>query len=881
MAAIDLDEVQKDLERRFAAAKPDFYSRRIIFWRDEAGEFKELIGGLRLEGVKIVKLTGSNTFAVKKLLCHDDTESDYLVYDPRSFSKDDDNWLINIQLYSEEFRADLNSIWMNEMELPAELRGTVKKYGKFFQAKERRERVKKLSGSIKKPSDLHLAVMAAICGCGELKPNNIVRSVLEAGLKTDENRVYGDFKKYGAVEAFWNMSARAVGYIGIGGDGTNLKDLAFHILLTAASQSVPLLMQNDVLKDLISVNHQSRCYDIVDEWLHGNNGKKIRQYKEIARFAEEEFGLSERFSELNIEDIAETEVFPCIDECILSALMQQISDNNIQADLIKNMAEKRRSKIWYSESISPYYEGLLQAANMKLFKDKHAAGFHTMEAHRLWNDYTSDYYKMDSFYRRFHLCCQKVLKFHSPSLNDLFQNVKDRIEGLYSRWFLEELGENWIKAAEDELRQNGRISEVPQQENIYRDRVAGCDSRVFVVISDAFRYEAAAELCEQLRLEMQCKVTLNSVQAIFPTVTKFGMAALLPHRKLAISENDRGVLSVLADGQSTESGYRDKVLKAANSKSVALKYLDIINKKSAERSALVKGMDVVYIYHDTVDEAGHISDSAVFSACSDAIDEIKNLVRIIVNDLYGVNILITADHGFLYTSEPLKEDAKVDKTTPSSQDVETDRRYLIARAGAKPNNLLPVKFIGTEAGYEAWTPRGRMCIKKKGSGLNFVHGGVSLQEMAVPVIEFKHLRSDSSAYKQNRDKIDTKPAALVLLSTGHKISNMIFALDFYQKEAVGGNCKAATYSLYFTDAEGKIISDKQKITADRTEPEEKKRIFRCKFSLRSQSYRSSDSYYLVIVDEENKRKPPVREEFCIDIAFAADEFDFFKGDLGR
>lgn len=31
--------------------------------------------------------------------------------------KDDDNWLINVQIYSREFRADLNSIWMDEMEL--------------------------------------------------------------------------------------------------------------------------------------------------------------------------------------------------------------------------------------------------------------------------------------------------------------------------------------------------------------------------------------------------------------------------------------------------------------------------------------------------------------------------------------------------------------------------------------------------------------------------------------------------------------------------------------------------------------------------------------------------------------------------------------------
>ena len=56
---------------------------------------------------------------------------------------------------------------------------------------------------------------------------------------------------------------------------------------------------------------------------------------------------------------------------------------------------------------------------------------------------------------------------------------------------------------------------------------------------------------------------------------------------------------------------RDKVLKAANPASVALQYKNIIGMKRADRSALVKGMEVVYIYHDTIDEASHTSDTAV------------------------------------------------------------------------------------------------------------------------------------------------------------------------------------------------------------------------------------------------------------------------------
>ncbi len=40
--------------------------------------------------------------------------------------------------------------------------------------------------------------------------------------------------------------------------------------------------------------------------------------------------------------------------------------------------------------------------------------------------------------------------------------------------------------------------------------------------------------------------------------------------------------------------------------------------------------------------------------------------------------------------------------------------------------------------------------------MNFVHGGISLQEMVVPVIEYHYLRNDSMEYRRNKQKYDTK-----------------------------------------------------------------------------------------------------------------------------
>lgn len=869
MASMDLQKIIQDLNRRFAAPLPEFYQRRIIFWYDEDREFEDKVEELVLQNASVLVLTGNNTFAAKKLLAADDTTSNYLVYSPLRYEKPEDNWLINIELYSEEFRADLNSIWMDEMGLPnnATVRRMVKGYRKFFNSIERRKSVAAMAQNITTASQLHLAVMASICGLKNAQPASIIRAVLSQCLELDSNSIYQDFVKYGAQNAFWVMVAQATGYSE--GDDVDLGHLATHIMLTAATRT----MRSEFLVGLdsfISTPHQSYCYDLVSDWLQSDDNDGLYQ---IARFVEYEARLSQRFDNMEVEDLKDTECFPCINECILKHLMKDISDYIINVDAISAVVEKRRTMVWY-DAVSCYYEGILQVANMQAFFHDHATGFHLAQARQIWKAYTTDYYKMDSYYRQFHLCFDRSLTVSNEVLDDLFKHVVEKVEGLYNGWFLNQLGTNWSDVCADELAQHGRILEVSQQEQFYRSRVASCDSRVYVIISDALRYEVAASLTEQLRRETQSKVALDSVQGVFPTITKFGMAALLPHTKLNVVQKANGGVSVLADGASTEMPNRDKVLKGAHGASVALQYKNIIKMKRADRQALVRGMDVVYIYHDKVDEASHTADNLVFSACDDAINEIKNIVRIICNEFGGTRIFITADHGFLYTYSPLTEDDKVDKTSFNQQDVEYGRRYALMQQGANPDYLLPIKFVDEESGLVAFAPRENVRIKMSGGGLNFVHGGISLQEMVVPVIDYQYLRSSSKTYQRNRDKYDTKPVTLSLLSATRKISNMIFSLNFYQKEAVGDNRSACNYQLYYTDASGKQISDVARIIADKTSDTAQERTFRCSFNLKSLKYSNRDSYYLVILDESGVQ-PPQREEFQIDIAFALDEFNFF------
>lgn len=864
---MDADKVIQDLNRRFAAPLPEFYLRRIIFWHDEDGEFEDKLDDVVINGVTIVRLTGNNTFAVKKLI-HDDRTSNLLIYNPLAIDNPDNDWLMDAKLYSEEFRADLISMWMDEMEIvstPA-MRKQVKEYRKFFNAQSRRAKIMAQSSIPSTPVQLQKAVMAALCGIKAAVPSDILRCVLSAGLDDDFNSIYQDFITYGAKDAFWQMAYQGTGYFE---DEPSIHRLAVHILLTASTRSmrVELLKGLDLL---ISVPHQSYCYDFVSDWSHSDENDKLYQ---IARRVEEEAKLTMRFSNYEISDIADTECFPCINEVILTKIMTDISNHLIDPVKITAIVEKRRAFIWYDE-VKNYYEGIQFIANMQSFYKEHSGGFHLTNAKAIWKEYTTEYYKMDEYYRGFHLCFQRSLMQSNPELDDMFKHIVSVVEGLYTNWFLGELGTNWSNICADDLAVYGKIPEISQQVDFYNHRIKNADARYFVIISDALRYEVAVSLTEQLQREAQCQVKLDSMQGVFPTITKFGMAALLPHSSLSVEYKNEERLVVLADGQSTESNNRDRVLKGANPNSIALHYKNIIGMKRADRQELVKGMDVVYIYHDEIDEAAHGNESDVFFACDEAIQELKNLVRVIVNDFGAANIIITADHGFLYTYSPLAEDNKVDKTGFNGQDVEYGRRYAIMRKGASPEYLTPVKFNCGSDQFDGFAPRESIRIKMNGGGLNFVHGGISLQEMVVPVIEYHHLRNSSAEYQRNRQKYDTKPVQVNLLSANRKISNMIFSLNFYQSEAVSGNRESAVYNAYFTDVNGRTISDIQKIIADKSSANAQERTFRCTFNLKLLQYSSTETYYLII-QEESGLIAPQRIEFQIDIAFSVGGNNFF------
>lgn len=856
MAEMDLETVAAELSRRFAAELPEFAARRVIFWQDPEREFADRIGELSLPGVTVAVRTGRNEFALKKRICMDEPDANFLVYCPWQPERLEEDWLLNVELWGETFRADRVSLWMEEMGLPdgAGLRGVLTQYRKFFGAKDRRARAARLAAKEHTPGGARLAVLAALSGAAEASPHAVTEAVLRGGLDEAQNGAWQKFFTYGAEEDFRSMAETAYGWDG----GGTLADLASYLFLAAASRTMDLSLAG------LSAGRGSRqayCYDFVTDWLRRDEAGALPTVQAV----EARLGLAGRLAPYAASMLLRTGVFPCIHVCVLKKLFEEAAEG-VHTEAVREAAEARRGLPWF-DRWKDWYDALLQLAAMESFRQAHEEDFHYVKAEELWRAYTAELYRMDTLYRKFQQDFQKMRAGEEPALDDGVRSAAEAAEVLYGGWFLKELGGSWVRCAAEDFAEAGCVCGVPQQTAFYAEKVQDAPGRVFVIISDALRYEVGAELAETLRRTFRCRVRLEAREAVFPTATKFGMAALLPHRTLTAVKKAGG-FAVLADGRPTDAPRREAVLRARKASSAALRAEDILRARREERKAMVKGKDVVYIYHDRIDEMSHVSDEDAFRACGEAVAEISSLVRIIGNDFGGAHVLITADHGFLYTYSPLREDSKAD----GGEGEEIDRRYVIAKAGASPQDLLPVAWPMGGGTYAAFAPYPNVRIRKKGGGLNFVHGGLSLQELAVPVLDCHLLRTESREYRLSRDAIDARPVELALLTSVRKITSAVVRLQFFQKEPVGGSREAAAYTAAFVDDTGRAVSDVQRLFADRTDEDSSRRVLRAEFRLKPVAFQPHRTYYLRL-QEESGRLAPVNESFQISLAFRPEDYE--------
>jgi hypothetical protein len=190
---------------------------------------------------------------------------------------------------------------------------------------------------------------------------------------------------------------------------------------------------------------------------------------------------------------------------------------------------------------------------------------------------------------------------------------------------------------------------------------------------------------------------------------------------------------------------------------------------------------------------------------------------------------------------------------------------MLAETDTELDDALSISMkylLGKETSLKALVPKGVIRYRVQGGGANYVHGGVSLQEITVPVIKFKNIRKD----KYKATKVQVK-----LTNISRKITNRITYLEFFQTELVDEKKIPLKLKLYFVDEEGNRISNENIIIADSRSKNPENRTYREKFTLRDMAYDKNKEYYLILEDEDEAvEKIYERIPFTIDLLFSDD-----------
>jgi hypothetical protein len=355
---------------------------------------------------------------------------------------------------------------------------------------------------------------------------------------------------------------------------------------------------------------------------------------------------------------------------------------------------------------------------------------------------------------------------------------------------------------------------------------------------------------------------IEVMQGVIPSTTKFGMASLLPGKNFVVDEKGEITVDDL-NIQGTEN--RGKILANYSKDALAIGYYDMVDMKRQDYKAAFEGRKLIYIYHNVIDAVGDkpLTERNVFGAVEKAFKDLALLVKNLVNHVSATNIFITADHGFLYRRSPLTEVEKIGKHNIES--IGAGRRHMLAETDTELDDALSISMkylLGKETSLKALVPKGVIRYRVQGGGANYVHGGVSLQEITVPVIKFKNIRKD----KYKATKVQVK-----LTNISRKITNRITYLEFFQTELVDEKKIPLKLKLYFVDEEGNRISNENIIIADSRSKNPENRTYREKFTLRDMAYDKNKEYYLILEDEDEAvEKIYERIPFTIDLLFSDD-----------
>lgn len=436
------------------------------------------------------------------------------------------------------------------------------------------------------------------------------------------------------------------------------------------------------------------------------------------------------------------------------------------------------------------------------------------------------------------------------------ENLKQHLDKDYAD-FTNELNIAWMDCVRQTSAGFGSISIIGRQAEFYQKMVKNCDTKQVVIVSDAFRYELAAELVNNLAAKKHI-ATLEAMLASMPTETKYTKLTLFPHAALKLDN-----LEMLVDGVARPSlDSRTQLLNQYKSNAVCVDYATIMQQNQQTNRELFKH-PLVYIMHNTVDDAGHSNSAIEFTnACNKAIEELRTLI-LRLHDYYNVvNIIVTSDHGFLFQDLPIED---YSKHQIAEDTLERKTRYYLSASPAFAHGIakFPLHAVSpmrSEQNIYVGVPCGTNRLAAPGGGYQFAHGGMALEEVIVPVVICRYQRKNDAKSK----------VGVSLVSPNLSVVSSNLKIALVQTEAVDTLHQERVITCALYDGEN-TVTPVIEITLNSTDEElTTSRMFNLTLTLNAVV--QSNRLELRVYDKEDLLNPLIRQSVINNTLIERDEF---------
>lgn len=825
MNVIDMikDKINIERERK---------GRAIVFWYDpNEQETLETLEKAFPE-ISVRPLTERNFFTLKLEIELEKPKESFLLYSNNPKPEHKNNYLLDILMYGTEFKSDDTALLAEVLSINDHiLRKLMQQYPLFFKNKERKMSLGRVLPSNASEEILELSILAVLTGSKVPEARVIAKNILLSGLTLESNELVTKIVKFYS----WDRTVKII-------------QQYFGILLEKSETILQELME------ILYYQHFRRntewqpkeweakwnstspniCALFIDDWMNSNETEQETLQKYLMDW-ETKHTLGRILHSRSIEEIEKITTVPVVDALIIEKYVAEFDLELIDADMWLKRINNRLITYWgRKSSYISIYRALYHATKMVDYKNKFTCETDT----DVYDKYAKVWYLVDQAYRKFMYCYTKI------DQREWLKDIPLKITNWYENEFLVRLGQEtnlWLE------QDSG--TKLKKQTSFYHSYISDIldkeTTRVFVIISDALRYESAVELKEKLNLHTNGKAHIQPMLASLPSYTKLGMASLLPHKLLTIRDN--GI--VLADGQSTDGlNNRQRVIQSNEPKSAAWSLSEFQEWTRQESEEKLKGKRLIYLYHDVIDAIGDTrkTERETYGAVEKAIEDLNRAVSRL-SSLQAKRIFITADHGFLFQFKQIENHGKIN--SPVGNKFDGNRRFFLGRQleiveGSFKLNSSQTPIQDTEVLIAKGINR-----FIGGGGLQFIHGGAMPQELVIPVIDYRRIEKGTP--------VEISVAVIDKLITNYRVP-----VTFYQEQSIGDSYSPRSIKVAFYKGKERISNEftlEFNITGDNSE-----RTRSVEFTLAENYYRLGDTCSLVMHSIEGDKITNYKmEEFVL------------------